>query len=131
VLVTICGVLAPLAPNALVYLAIFAPVKALLNFSGVFSAALQVVTPSRLRGRIGAVSGIFVGTVGSIVGPSAVAFFTDMVFHDRSKVIWSLALTTGIAVPIAGVIFTIALKPMRTAVGVDLRSEPGAAAGTP
>jgi MFS family permease len=119
VLITACALLAPLASNGLLYLAIFVPVKALLNFSGVFSAAFGVVTPSRLRGRVGALLGIFGGTVGSIVGPSAVAFFTDNVFHDKAKVIWSLALTTGIAVPIAGVLFVIALGPMRRAVRID------------
>jgi MFS family permease len=119
VVLTACGLLAPLAAGPWIYLAVFAPVKALLNFSGVFGAAVQVVTPPRVRGRIFAVSSAFVMTVGTMVGPSAVAAFTDLVFHDKSKVIWSLALTTGIAVPIAGVLFALALKPMREAVARD------------
>jgi hypothetical protein len=60
--------------------------------------------------------GIFTGVIGSTVGPSAVAFFTDNVFHDHAKVAWSLALTTAIVVPVAGVFFAIGLKPMREAV---------------
>jgi MFS family permease len=116
IIVTISGILGPFAPSALLYLVITAPVKALLNFAGVFSAALQIVTPARLRGRVTALAGVVTGVVGSTFGPSIVAFFTDAVFHDKAKVIWSLALTTAIFIPLAGIIFACGLKPMREAV---------------
>jgi hypothetical protein len=56
------------------------------------------------------------GTIGFSLGPYIVAFFTDRVFHDASKVIWSTALMIAIFVPLAGALFAIGLKPMREAV---------------
>ena len=115
-IVTLSGCLAPLATGPLIYLAVLAPMKFLLNFGGVFTAGLQVVTPSRLRGRLTAISTVITGLIGYSVGPSIVPIFTDKLFHDSSRVIWSAALMTGIFVPLAAICFAVALKPMRAAV---------------
>jgi len=116
--------LAVLAPTALLYLAFLFPLKMLLNFSGVLGAAIQVATPSRMRGRVSAVTFLIINTIGAMGGPSIVAFFTDHLFHDRNKVIWSLSLTVGIATPLAALLFWIGLKPMREAVQRDRAAEP-------
>lgn len=116
VIITACGVLAPLAPGAWAYLAIMAPWKFLMNYGGVFSAALQVATPAPIRGRMAAICGTVSAMVGGAAGPSVIAAFTDHVFHDDTAVIRSLALATGIFVPLAGLLFWVGMKPMRRAV---------------
>jgi len=116
VIATASGCLAPLVPGPWMYLVLLGPMKFLMNFAGVFGAALQVVTPPRLRGRLTALSAAVTGLVGWTLGPSIVAFFTDVVLHDRSKVIWSIALVTGVFMPLAGILFALGLRPMREAV---------------
>lgn len=115
-IVTLSGCLAPLVPNPWIYLAILGPMKFLMNFGGVFAAALQVATPSRLRGRLTALTSAVTGLVGWTLGPTVIAFLTDNLFHDPSKTIWSIALMTGVFMPIAGLIFVLGLRPMREAV---------------
>jgi MFS family permease len=116
IIVVISGVAGSFAHNAWFYLAMFAPLKFLLNFGGVSIASLQVVTPSQLRGRVSALTGIITSLVGGTFGPSIVAFFTDHVFRDDSKVIYSMGLTIAIFVPLAGLFFALGMKPMRASV---------------
>ncbi len=111
-----CGIFAPLAATAWLYLAITAPQKFLMNYGGVQAATLQIVTPSALRGRISAITGVVSSVLGGTFGPSVVAFFTDHLFHDDSKVAWSLALTNAIFLPLAAIFFWLGLRPMRAAV---------------
>jgi len=119
VIVTVTGCLAPLAPGPLLYLLALGPMKFILNFGGVFTAALQIVTPSRLRGRMTALTSIVVGLAGFSLGPWVVPFFTENVFHDPSKVNWATALMIGIFVPLAGIFLFFGMKPMRAAVELE------------
>lgn len=114
-LVAVCGIAAPFAPTAWAYLAIMAPWKFLMNYGGVFSAALQVVTPSAIRGRMAALCGIVSSVLGGTFGPSVVAFFTDHVFRDDAKLAYSLGATTAIFVPLAAGLFWLGMRPMREA----------------
>ncbi len=116
VVAAVCGILAPFAATAWLYLAITAPQKFLMNYGGVQAATLQIVTPSALRGRISAVTGVVSSVLGGTFGPSVVAFFTDHVFHDDAKVAYSLALTNLIFLPLAALLFWLGMKPMRAAV---------------
>jgi MFS family permease len=111
----ICGILAPFAATAVLYLAITAPLKFLMNYGGVQQATLQIVTPAAIRGRLSAMVGVISAVVGSTLGPSIVAFLTDNVFHDDAKVGWSLALTNGVFMPLAALLFWLGRKPMRDA----------------
>jgi MFS family permease len=126
ILVTGCAVAAPLASTGYIYLLILAPMKFLLNFAGVSSAALQVVTPSALRGRVTALMGIVTNVLGGSFGPSIVAFFTDQVFKDDSKVVYSLAATCAILVPLGGLLFAAGMKPMRRAIARQIARETAA-----
>ena len=105
-----------LAPSALIFLLILGPMKFLMNFGGVFIAALQVATPARLRGRVTALSTMIIQIVGYTFGPLVVPLLTERVFHDPSKVKLACALTAAIFVPLAAVCFAIGQKPMREAV---------------
>lgn len=112
----LCGVLAPLAPTAYLYLAILIPLKFAMNFGGVQAATVQIVTPSAMRGRMAAIMGTIAATIGGTSGPSVVALFTDHLFRDDAMVIWSLALTNAIFMPLAALLFWFGMKPMRTTV---------------
>jgi MFS family permease len=120
VVVTICGICAQFAPTAVVFLMFYAPIKFFMNYAGVQSAALQLITPSSMRGRVAAVMWVIYGLIGGTAGPSIVAYFTDHVFRDESKVINSLSLTYAILAPSACLLFWLGAKHMREAV---VRSE--------
>jgi MFS family permease len=115
-IVAVCAVAAQYAPTAWIFLAFFAPIKFFMNYAGVHSAALQMITPSHMRARVAAVNMVFYGLVGGTGGPSIVAYFTDHVFRDESKVINSLSLTYGVLAPTAALLFWLGAKPMRAAV---------------
>jgi MFS family permease len=116
ILAAVCGVLAPFAGTAVLYLAITAPLKFVMNYGGVQAATLQVITPGRLRGRISAFAAVVSSVLGGTFGPSVVAFFTDHLFHDDAKVAYSLGLTNLIFMPMAALLFWLGMKPMRAAV---------------
>lgn len=116
IIIGVFGAAAPFAPTAIIYLGLLAPVKFLLNFAGVSISSLQLVTPSRLRGRITALMGIVSSVLGGTFGPSVVAFFTDRVFKDPEMVPYSLGLTIALFMPLAAVLFALGLPPMRHAI---------------
>jgi MFS family permease len=80
------------------------------------SAAMQLITPSDLRGRITAVFLFCLTVLGGGVGPLLVSAITDYVFHDDAKVGWSLALVTATTMPLALISLRLALKPLAAAV---------------
>jgi MFS family permease len=115
VVVGVAGVASVFAPAPWIYLLLLAPVKLISNFSGVAASGLQLVTPAKLRGRVTAIYGMFSVTLGATVAPSAVAFFTDVVFRDESKVHWSIATTMASFALLALVLLLLARRPLRRA----------------
>jgi MFS family permease len=78
---------------------------------GVGPAALMRMTPARMRGQVSALY-LFVGNlIGLGLGPTAVAFFTDYIFHDDNRVGSSLLAVTLSAHVIAIVLLWVGLKP--------------------
>ena len=70
-------------------------------YIGVIHAALQVITPNQLRGRIAAIMLIFMTGIGATSGPVLVALLTDYLFADPMKVglsIMIIAACVGISV---------------------------------
>ncbi len=118
----LCGVLAPLAATPYIYLLIIIPLKFAMNFGGVQAATVQVITPSAMRGRMAAIMGTIAATLGGTAGPSVIALFTDNLFRDDKMVIWSLALTNAIFMPLAAILFWFGMKPMRAAVA-EMRAQ--------
>jgi MFS family permease len=94
---------------------------------GTASAALQIVTPGRLRGRVSALFLFVYQMVGLGTGPMLVALFTDYVFKDDAKVGFAM----GSAVVIFGIasasLLALGRGPMRRAVA-DLAAEEASAA---
>jgi MFS family permease len=87
-----------------------------MNMGGGGPAALQVITPSAYRGRIGALYLLAINLVGLVLGPTVVALFTDFVFHDTQKVQLSVAATLLTLAPVAILALVLGLKPMTRAV---------------
>lgn len=59
------------------------------------SAALQIVTPNRMRGLVASIYLVAVGIVGLTIAPVLVAFLTDYAFGDEVRVGDSLAIVCG------------------------------------
>jgi MFS family permease len=83
---------------------------------GVAGAALQLVTPNRLRARMVALYFLVANLIGLGCGPTAMALVTDLVFHDDQALRYGIALVTAVALPVAAVILTLGLKPFARAV---------------
>ena len=59
---------------------------------GVMAAAIQIVTPNRMRGKISALYILTAAFIGYAFGPTAIAASTDYIFHDDAAVGYSIAL---------------------------------------
>jgi MFS family permease len=78
-------------------------------------AAIQLVTPNEYRGRLSALYLLIAYSLGQALGPVLVPTISDLVFADESKLGVALALTCGIAYPVAIVLLCISLGPTRRA----------------
>ena len=83
---------------------------------GVAGAALQMVTPNRLRARMVALYFLVANLVGLGCGPTAMALVTDLVFHDDAALRYGIAIVTAVALPVSALILTLGLKPFARAV---------------
>lgn len=66
-------------------------------------AAIQMVTPPDMRGKMGALIIIVVNFIGYALGPMLVGALTDFIFTDAQKVGWSIALAILVLAPISAV----------------------------
>jgi MFS family permease len=83
---------------------------------GLAPTALQLVTPNRLRGQIGAAWMLFLNMITAVLGPWAVGVINDVVFGNPLAVGQSIALVNTIAVTVGGLILWATWKPFRQAV---------------
>ncbi len=74
------------------------------------SAALQIVTPNRMRGMASAVYVFVVSVIGLGAAPTIVALITDKVFRDEYMVGTSLAITSTVSAIIGLVLLNAARK---------------------
>ncbi|QLC24861.1 MFS transporter [Parasphingopyxis algicola] len=77
---------------------------------GSAAASVQISTPPRFRGQISAVYLLVTSLLGVAGGPALTAFYTDYVLGDESRIDESLALVGATALPIAGILLTIAAR---------------------
>ena len=80
---------------------------------GVAAAAVQEMMPSSMRGQASALYLFMVNLVGMGLGPSAVAWCTDYVFHDPVMVGHSLAIVSAGGSAVAAVLLGLGLHPFR------------------
>ncbi len=82
---------------------------------GVAGAALQLITPNRLRARMVALYFLVANLVGLGLGPTLIALVTDLGFHNDADLRYSLAIVTAVVLPISAGILTLGLKPFAAA----------------
>lgn len=110
-------VLAPLASNAWLAIALLAPISFLIAFPYALAAmTLQMVSPNRMRGVVTAVYIFTINMIGHNLGPLLVGLITDFVFADESQLRYSLLAVGTAAVPVIALLMWLGLKPMRDAV---------------
>ncbi|MBL8554846.1 MAG: MFS transporter [Phenylobacterium sp.] len=96
---------------------------------GVAGAALQLVTPDRLRARVVALYFLAANLVGLGLGPTAIALATERVFGSDDALRYGLALVTAAALPVSALVLTLGLKPFARAVEAAEAAEHAAGAG--
>lgn len=115
------AVLGPLMPTLTLALIFAAPAVLLLNaFFGVSIAALQLVTPNRMRGLVSAIFLLTNNLAGLAIGSSLVPFITDFVFHDETMLKYSLSIVALVVCPLAAISAARGLSSYRDAVSVGL-----------
>ncbi len=83
---------------------------------GLAPTALQLVTPNRLRGQIGAAWMLFLNIITAALGPWAVGVINDNWFGDPLAVGQSIAAVNVVSVILGGLILWVTWKPFRKAV---------------
>jgi MFS family permease len=78
-------------------------------------AALHEITPNQMRGQISAIHLFCLSLIGTGVGPTLVALFTDKFFKNDAALGSSIALTIAIAAPVSAVLLLMARRPYREA----------------
>ncbi len=79
---------------------------------GIVAAALQILTPVRMRGLISSLFLAVAAFIGFAFGPSAVGFITSHIFHDDSMIGYSLAIVAAIFPTLGAVCFWYGRKPL-------------------
>jgi MFS family permease len=80
------------------------------------NAAIQTVTPGRMRGMVTALVLFGFNVIGYGLGPTVLALFTDYVFHDPNQIRYAMVACYAIISPIAFLILWLGLKPYGRAV---------------
>jgi MFS family permease len=79
---------------------------------GVVAAALQILTPPRMRGLISSLFLAMAAFIGFAFGPSAIGFITSHIFRDDQMVGYSLAIVAAIFPTLGAVAFWLGRKPL-------------------
>ena len=110
------AVLGPLMSSSTLALVLAAPIVFFLNsYFGVAIAALQAITPNRMRAQVSALMLFMSNLFGLALGPSVVAAITDFVFADDAALGWSLALLPLVVCPLAAALVAWGLGHYRRA----------------
>jgi MFS family permease len=109
-------VAAPLLPTPSASLMAFAPGLFLSSiFVSLGTSTIQLVTPNEMRGQVSALGLMLTTVLGSVLGPSVVAAGTDFVFADEARIGHAIALTCGLALPLAVAALAWSLPALRDA----------------
>ncbi|MEH6588873.1 MAG: hypothetical protein V7746_01385 [Halioglobus sp.] len=110
----------PLLPSAKWALWAAVPIVFFLNsYFGVCIAALQLITPNRMRAQVSALLLFMTNLFGLALGPSLVAAMTDFVFVDDAALGQSLALLPVVVCPLAAGLLAWGLKYYRAALSTE------------
>lgn len=110
------AILAPLTPFAAPALLLWLVVQAFLGaYYGVALAALQLITPNRMRGLNAALFSFCITLVGLGIGSAFVGALTNFVFRDPLAVGRSLALVNSVVAITSIAVLLSRLRPARAA----------------
>ena len=110
-------VLYALSPNATVTIATMVPYNFFASFAfGAAIAAVQDITPNRMRAQMGALFVSATTLIGLGLGPSLVGLLTDRVFGNDLAVRQSLLVVTTIGLSLTAALLAAGLGPYRRSV---------------
>lgn len=113
----VCGVAYTLAPTAWVAVAALVPYNFFASFAfGAAIAAVQEITPNRMRAQMAALFTSVVTLIGLGLGPSVVGLLTDRVFGSGAAVRYSLLGVTVAGLGAAATLLAAGLGPYRRSV---------------
>ncbi len=121
---TIAALALPYAPNPQIaaltigFLVLFGAVP-----YSVANAALQMVTPSHIRGTVSAIYFFAISILGSL-GPSAVAFMTDEIFRDPKRLDEALSIVVAVSMLTSMLFYLLAIRPYKAAIAEHARILP-------
>ncbi len=119
------AVFATTVPSLTLSLVLFAPLVFFSTFSwGAAAAAVQVITPSRMRATGSAIYLFFLNLVGIGFGPTLVALITDYGFGSDAALGGSIAIVCSVTAPVAALTLWAGLKPFR-AVATEVTEQHG------
>jgi MFS family permease len=105
-------ILSPLMPTATLAVAVSAYALFFQSWvAGPINAALQTITPNQMRGQITALFLFVFNVIGFGLGPTAVALFTDYVFHSENLVGRSLSMASATLAPLGALMIWLSVKP--------------------
>jgi MFS family permease len=108
------GILAPFMPSAMAAMSLFYAFIFFAAFPvGCQAAALQEISPNQMRAQVTALYLFISNMFGIGLGPTFIAFFTDIVFKNDLAVGSSMSIAVAIACPIGVLFFWRGLKPYR------------------
>jgi len=114
---TVCGAVYILSPNATLAVAALVPYNFFASFAfGAAVAAVQEITPNRMRAQVGALSMSVITLVGLGLGPSVVGVLTSAVYGKDSAVRDSLLWVTLVGLAGAVALLAAGLAPYRRSV---------------
>lgn len=106
----------PMMPTAALAILMAIPIVFFLNsYLGVCVAALQLITPNRMRAQVAAILLFMTNLFGLALGPSVVAALTDFVFRDDQALRYSLMVLPLVVCPLAALLIAAALPHYREA----------------
>ncbi len=106
--------IAPLMPTPEMALGLYVLTGLFVNYPTVLSlSAIAEVTPNEMRALVTSIYILLIGLVSSGLGPIAVGFVTDRVFHDKQAIGWSLALVTAVTGGLGSALVFYGLKAYR------------------
>jgi MFS family permease len=110
------GIIGPLMPTPWLALGFAGLAGIIFSVAGApMSAALQVITPNEMRGRVSALYLFIINVLGTGVGPTFIAALTDVVFNDEAKLRYSLALAAAIVAPVPAACYFFVMRHYRQA----------------
>jgi MFS family permease len=116
-MMTVATCFAPLLSHPIAALAVlFVPSFFMASNIGAAASAVQELMPNQVRVLASSIFLFILNIIGLGMGPTAVAFFTDYIFHDEGAVRYSLSLLLLLGGGVGAICFWTGLRPYREAV---------------